>query len=82
MFQAIQESDCDAVRVWCEDPSVRGNINEFKDTRDVTYHSEDRSVSVEGMTALHHAAYWNKLDILKILVLKGAGKAMHMVIEV
>ena len=80
MFQAIRESDCDVVRVWCEDPAVRRNINEFKDTRDVTYRREDREVRVKGMTALHHAAYWNKLDILKILVLKGAGKAM--VIEV
>ena len=72
MLQAIKDEELQKVEDWIGEVGADG-INSMVDDRVLTYASGNSEVSSKGMTALHYAAFYSKIEIVTALLKAGAG---------
>ena len=70
--QAIEDGNIVKVQEWLASLGEE-SVNSFADEQDILYLSGDSEVKSKGMTALHYAAFYSKVEIVKLLLEKGAG---------
>lgn len=74
--QAIKNGKKAKISEWLAGLPTPGHVNTVADARELKYATGDSEVSSKGMTALHYAAFYSKVDIVGMLLKAGAGKGL------
>lgn len=72
-LQAIKNGDLEQFGQWLGESAHVSAINEIVDRRECSYKVGESEVTSTGMTALHYAAFYGKMEIVQMLLDCGAG---------
>ena len=66
----MKENDIDTIKTWIDGKKP---IDRYVDFRHGYFEDKDAYVNKKGMTALHYAAFYSKMDVVKLLLEADAG---------
>ena len=67
----MKENDIDTIKTWIDGKKP---IDRYVDCRVGYYNDGNAYVNKKGMTALHYAAFFCQMDVVKLLLEADAGK--------